>query len=266
MRDALCAVDAARSRLARGYLLMLDFDGVLAPIVADPERARMHARTKRLLAACAQHAQVVVISGRALADVKMRVSVPGLWYAGNHGNEWHFGIVRGCAAQSHAARGALRAARAACFLLAKRYSGVTVEDKALTFSVHYRRLAQRRIAAFCHDMHALQQQFARALDVTEGGEYIFDMRPRSARTKGDAVRLARTCARPGLLPIFIGDDATDEDAFNVLPRGITIRVGATRASAARYYVRARADVDPILETLARLAPTPRSYPRPRLPR
>ncbi|HEY4526700.1 MAG TPA: trehalose-phosphatase, partial [Candidatus Paceibacterota bacterium] len=71
-------------------------------------------------------------------------------------------------------------------------------------------------------------------------------------TKGNATQLARRLAPKGLVPIFIGDDTTDEDAFRALKGGITVRVGRSSKSAARFFVRTRADVDALLETLSML--------------
>src|SRR3989344_1207942 len=85
-----------------GFLLMLDFDGVLAPIVPHYKDARMSAKTRRLLAACARRGKVAVISGRALADVRARVSLRRIWYAGNHGAEWAMGAARGQARPARA--------------------------------------------------------------------------------------------------------------------------------------------------------------------
>ena len=69
-------------------LVAFDFDGTLAPIVPKPSRARMRARTRRLLDAVARRYPCVVISGRALNDIEERVEGIPLWHvAGNHGME-----------------------------------------------------------------------------------------------------------------------------------------------------------------------------------
>ena len=251
MRDVDTQMEAILNRIKEhGYVLMLDFDGVLAPIVARPHRARMSRRTRHLLAACARRCRVAGISGRTLADVRTRVGLTDIWYAGNHGVEWSMGKKRGHEKFSSTVRKSMRAALNAFEELSERYPNVVVEDKKLTFSVHFRGLARSRVAQFRKETERIAKKFGRQLDVAEGDEFLFNVRPLKSRTKGDAVRLARTCAPAKAVPIYIGDDTTDEDAFRALPRGITIRVGARRGSAARFFVRTRRDVDTILETFA----------------
>ena len=230
---------------------MLDFDGVLAPIVPVHNSARMSAHTRRLLSACAERGKVVVISGRSLSDVRSRVGLRSVWYAGNHGAEWKMGKIGGRTRLTRAVRANIRAALDECAKLSQMYSGVLVEDKKLTFSVHFRSLAPARQKIFRAHVRRVAKRFEGLLDFEEGSEFIINVRSHVGRTKGDAVLLARGYAREGLIPIYIGDDTTDEDAFRALPRGITIRVGKSRGSAARFFVRARADVDAILAMLAR---------------
>lgn len=233
-----------------GFLLMLDFDGVLAPLVVRHDRARMLPHTRHLLAACARRGRIVVISGRSLSDVRSRVGLASVWYAGNHGAEWRMGKARGREKTSRAADAKLREARNAFIELSRRYSSVIVEDKKLTFSVHFRSLARSLVTQFRKDAERVAKRFRRVLDIAEGNEHIFNIRSHTSRTKGDAVRLARRCAPTKAVPIYIGDDMTDEDAFGALLRGITIRVGKHRGSAAHLFVRTREDVDTILSLLA----------------
>ena len=230
---------------------MLDFDGVLAPIVPHYKDARMSAKTRRLLAACARRGTVAVISGRALADVRRRVAMPTVWYAGNHGAEWHMGKARAQSNTPAMERRALIVARAEFEQLAKRYPGIEVEDKKLTLGIHFRALPRRRVGAFKKEATRIARQFSRTLDAAEGIQFI-SVRPLHGYTKGNATQLARRLAPKGLVPIFIGDDATDEDAFRALKGGITVRVGRSSKSAARFFVRTRADVDALLETLSML--------------
>ncbi|MDO8552210.1 MAG: trehalose-phosphatase [bacterium] len=233
-----------------GFLLILDFDGVLAPIVARPRMARVSRRTRACLAKCAAGGRVAVISGRALADVRARVNQAGVWYAGNHGAEWRMGKMRGREKLTRAACAKLSEARRAFTELSRCYRGVVVEDKKLTFSVHFRALARRRVARFSREMRSISKQFTNFLDISEGSEYIFNIRSLESRTKGDAVRLASRCSLAKAVPIYIGDDATDEDAFRALTDGITIRVGRSSKSAAKYYFSTRASVDKLLRNLA----------------
>ena len=84
------------------------------------------------------------------------------------------------------------------------------------------------------------------------GLYVLNMVPGVRRDKGTAAREMYTFLARGNtpVPVFIGDDATDEDAFRILRKGITIKVGTSNASSAQYYFKSRSEVDRFLEAMA----------------
>jgi trehalose 6-phosphate phosphatase len=248
--------------LAQRPLIALDFDGTLAPIVRRPESARLRAATRRALrAVCARHA-VVVVSGRTHADVAARVEGLGVRsIVGNHGAEL---------APGHAAvrRRVAAWARLIAPLLA-HVDGVEVENKGLSLSVHTRRARDRRAARDAVGA-ALAALVARTSVRVLGGHEVTNVLQVGAPTKLDAVRALmrrhrRRCA------LFLGDDLTDEDVFGRADAMLWgVRVGRSRASAAPWYVRDQAEVDELLECLARLGNTQRhdarSEPDARRPR
>jgi trehalose 6-phosphate phosphatase len=242
MRDVLARTERhvlegfARSRM----LLALDFDGTLAPIVADPARAAMRPSTRRLLGQVARAYPCVVISGRARADVLRRVRGLGVREViGNHGIE-----ADGAAA--------LPEVRRWIPLLEQRLGrlqGVTIEDKGLSLAVHYRRSRAKRAAR------------ARILAAAAGlgdvrlvaGKQVLDVLPPGAPDKGLA--LERVRARLGCeTAVYVGDDETDEDVFALARsrRLLGIRVGPRRGSAAAYYIRTQAEIDLLLDRLLTL--------------
>jgi trehalose-phosphatase len=87
-------------------------------------------------------------------------------------------------------------------------------------------------------------------EVTEGRK-VFEIRPRVGWDKGMAVRwIEKASAKPGALSLYIGDDATDEDAFHAIPEGITISIGKTRATSAQYYLERQESVPEFLDWLS----------------
>src|SRR5690242_17859922 len=125
-------------------LLAFDFDGTLAPIVSDPNMARMRPRTRRLLSAVARRYPCVVISGRARRDLSRRVGrIPVVHLSGNYGLEpWGEN-----ASYPSLVRGWVR-------LLEKRlatYPGVVVENKTYSVTVHYRNALNRKAARWAID-------------------------------------------------------------------------------------------------------------------
>jgi trehalose 6-phosphate phosphatase len=236
--------EVAASRM----LVALDFDGTLAPIVADPARAALRPSTRRLLRQVARAYPCVVISGRARADVQRRVR--GLGAAeviGNHGLE-----------PGHApapVRPDVRRWAARLEQNLGRLPGVTVEDKGLSLAVHYRRAPEKRAA------RARILAAARALGAVRlvGGKEVVNVLPRGAPHKGQA--LERVQARLGCeTAVYVGDDETDEDVFALGRPGrlFGIRVGRRRGSAAAGYIRTRAEIDALLRQLLAIRREPRA--------
>ena len=239
MRDAL----ANRSRIARrikragGAVVMLDFDGTLVKIVSRPDKAKMSAGMRRALVLCARRMPLAIITGRALADAKARIRLGGVSIAGNHGLEWYIAGKRKHAAVSLAMMRALRAARKELTALERRYKGVFVEDKKLSISVHFRRARAHERAVEREVRRIAQRSGAKRLRII-GGVFILNILPKAGWDKGRAAAMmaSRLKGSKNAVPIFIGDDATDEDAFRTLRRGVTIRVknGKNAETAARY--------------------------------
>jgi trehalose-phosphatase len=233
---------------ARRAVVILDFDGTLAPIVAS-RLAPVLARPARAM--LARRARVAVLSGRALSDLRMRVGLAGLVYGGCHGLEvagdgWRFRHPR---ARPRALAGARRALAAG----AARLPGARVEWKGLAVAFHYRRVPPARRPA----VRALVRELERRLPglTVIPGNRVYDFIPRVGWDKGTAARWIARRARAELggrtAVLYAGDDTTDEAAFRRLRRsGVTIRVGGG-ATAAEFALRSVADVHALLGWLAR---------------
>ncbi|MDE2040246.1 MAG: trehalose-phosphatase [Elusimicrobia bacterium] len=248
---------AAAARSGRRYFLGLDFDGTLAPLRRSPELACLPARNRRALRRLRRlpSVRVAVISGRALADLKRRVGVPGLIYVGNHGLE----IEEPDGASwvhPQASRQAKLMRRLAGRLAVelKGLPGILIEDKTLTLTVHYRLLPRSRsprpIAARIRALlRGLEDRVA-----LRSGKKVWEIRPALRWNKGHALRrlLGPSAIAEGWLPVFIGDDQTDEEGFASLgPHALTVRVGYKKGSRARFRLRSQGEVAPLLEHFAR---------------
>lgn len=230
-------------RVARARaLLAFDFDGTLAPIVARRGRARMRERTRRLLAALCTLYPCAVISGRSRADVARRLGGASVAHVvGNHGIE-PGGHLRGLAREMANVRPALHRAL-------RRVGGVEIEDKRYSLSIHYR-AAKRRGAA----RRAIERAAAalRGRVRTVPGKLVVNVVPRDAPDKGAALRALCRRSRAGMA-LYLGDDVTDEDAFGArlgIP-AVTVRVGRSRRSRARYWLATQREVDAMLARLIR---------------
>jgi trehalose 6-phosphate phosphatase len=241
MRDVFSP--AGRQALAwfahTNVVVAFDYDGTLAPIVADRDAARVPERTRTLLTRVAALYPCVVISGRAQADALRRLRGVGLREViGNHGLEpWRHSDGLAERVQRWLPRLAARLAP---------LEGVSIEDKLFSLAVHYRASPGKRIA------RAEILRAAGELDGVRvvGGKQVVNLVPAGAPHKGTALEASRL--RLGCeAAIYAGDDDTDEDVFALPDRDhlLGIRVGQRRSSAAPYFVRSQRHIDRLLEGL-----------------
>jgi alpha,alpha-trehalase len=194
---------------------------------------------------------VAIVSGRDLEDVRARVGIEGLSYAGCHGFE--IAGPRGNRVHGAAAAAAPQLAAAADQVAheVKGLPGVQLERKRFTLAVHYRRARESDVRAV-HEAVERAQARHPALRVTSGKK-VFELQPDVDWDKGRAVLwLIETLKLEDALPVYIGDDVTDEDAFRALAhRGVGIAVQeAPQPTAAQYTLR---DPDEVRALLAGLA-------------
>jgi len=234
--------------LARTPVLLVasDFDGTLAPIVTDPDDA---AATTTAMAAFRRlgalaHTHLAVISGRGLEDLSSRVpDMSGMTLAGSHGAE-----VQGTAPAplTSDAERSLSLLAAELRSIAEGCAGAHIEEKPRSIAFHFRAARSPDAWQTIHALAGLRERFP-SLTMREGSmviEFVAD-----TVNKGDALRtIRRQVGATGV--IFIGDDLTDEDAFNALTMadaGVKVGPGPSTASLTV------GGVDEVGSMLARLA-------------
>jgi trehalose 6-phosphate phosphatase len=208
-------------RRTGALVLLLDFDGTLAPIVDHADDAAMPPATRAALERlrAMPGVAVAIVSGRGLADVRARAALDGVPYAGNHGMEIEGAGPLRIHPEARAARPSLEAVAAWLAPRLPAVPGAFLEDKGLTLSVHYRLAepgAGPRIRALAEEATAGRTDVA----LTEGKK-VLEVRPRVDWHKGRAVAFLLAHLRPprGAPVLYLGDDRTDEDAFRALAEG-----------------------------------------------
>jgi trehalose 6-phosphate phosphatase len=179
------------------------------------------------------------------------VGMPDLIYAGNHGLEIEGRGLSFEHPQAAVLKGAVREITERIAAHAASLEGIEIESKGFTSSIHYRRAArsaQIHLDALLRDIVAPSDP---NIEVREG-KMVHEIRPRVDWDKGKAVAwIRKQLGQPEALPIVVGDDATDEDAFAAFDDAITICVAPQRPTVARYRVGSPDDVRGCLEQLAR---------------
>lgn len=209
----------------------LDFDGTLADIVDEPGAARVKPRVAEALArlCAAAGGALAVVSGRDIGQIDVMLSPLLLPVAGVHGLERRDAtgkLHRVAVDEALAARIGARVAA-----LAAAHPGLLREVKPGSVALHYRKRPE--LAGACLDL-------ARRLAAEDGrihllrGRKVVELKF-AQRTKGDAI--AGFMAEPpfaGRMPLFVGDDVTDEDGFAEVARrgGMAIRIGGGETAAA----------------------------------
>lgn len=222
-------------------VLMLDFDGTLTPIIKSPNQVKLSKAMKNLLIKLSKKEgfYLAILSGRKLKDLKKRVNLQNIIYAGNHGLEGEIFSEKYLFPVPDKVLGTLGKIKKQLNQITDKFKGTFIEDKGLTLSFHYR-LADKHQT---QEIKLLINQILKAY-ISDGlisviaGKKVIDITPNVNWSKGDFATLVikkitdRTKNRP--VAIVIGDDTTDESVFRKLKRGITVKVDRNLRSNAKY--------------------------------
>jgi trehalose-phosphatase len=260
MREVPSALERREELLrrleGREVVVFLDYDGTLAPIVPNPDEARLSEAMRATLAALARRCPVGLVSGRDLPVLKGFAPLEGVYYAGSHG----FDIEGpgGRAFQQEEGRALLPELDAAERELAAGLAdipGTRLERKRFSVAVHWRHVEEARLSEVERVVGEVLARHSRLR--RSGGKKVFEVQPDIDWHKGRAVEwLLRTLGLEGegVLPVYVGDDLTDEDAFAALKgRGLSVvvRGEVERPTAADYALADVEEVRQFLELLLR---------------
>ena len=221
----------ARIQQAQNLFLFLDYDGTLTPIAPRPELALCPSEVKRLVEKLRDLPRVhlAIISGRSLEDLRKKVGVSDIIYVGNHGLEIEYPEGKQKKILSSARTKELKRITQNLQNSLKEIPGILFEEKGPILSVHYRNVPQKFFAQISHILEEELQQWRDRWKMASG-KMVLEIQPKVDFHKGEAVKeILKTFPSPGLLPIYLGDDQTDEDAFRVLKgHGISVFIGPGR--------------------------------------
>jgi trehalose-phosphatase len=240
---------------AQQVALFTDFDGTLTPIRRDPEAVGLAPRVRELLGEIAESGVTLgVVSGRKIADVRKRVRLKRIWYAGAHGLFLRDPKNRSFSLAKPEQKARIREATRLLEKHIRGARGLRLERKVATVALHYRGAPDesQRIAR-----EAVAKVMERDPDLCLlASKKVWGLLPDAQSDKWGAIsfimdRERRRHSRGHGLLIFVGDDATDERVFTRM-RGISIVVGKKSKTAAKYWLRSPGEVRTFLERLKEL--------------
>lgn len=213
--------------------LFLDVDGTLLKIALGPGAVRVPARTRLALqtALLREQGAVALVSGRRLVELDGLFAPLRLPLIAIHGLEWRDAMGRSDAVD--VAHDALRAARLRLSRLAGAHAGLELEDKGRALTVHFR-LAPHLQSSVRGLMQELASEHA-PLHL-QAGKHCLELRPAPHAQRQAIEAFMRSAPFAGRLPVYIGDDDTDEQGFATINAlgGLSIRVGNRPGTAARW--------------------------------
>ena len=192
-----------------------------------------------------------------LSDIQRKVPIKGIYHAGSHGLEISGPNMQYVHLKALAARTIIDKVRMSVKKEFANIEGILIEKKKFSFTLHYR-MANKTDGAF------VRKTFYKIISENTGkqgiailkGKKVLELAPNVSWDKGQAAlmiirQLEKTC-----LPIYIGDDVTDETAFNALSEsGITIRVGFSNKTAAQYFIRDQREILRFLQYISEMIHT-----------
>lgn len=227
----MTALPAPPDSLIEGAALFLDFDGTLVQLAETPGAIRVSPGLVPMLARLRERldGRLAIISGRSLDDLKRHVPLHDIAFSGSHGLELQ--LADGTKLPLSVPLG-LDHVQDAVRRFAAEIEGLLVEEKPVGIALHYR-LAPQHEEAVLTFMSSLAEAHHFLL---QHGKMVVELRPDGAN-KGDALTAFMTEPEfAGAVPLFVGDDLTDEHAFAAAAAlgGAGVLVGRARETAAAY--------------------------------
>lgn len=235
-------------------VVFLDYDGTLTPIVDRPQDAHLSSVMKESILQLCKNYLTIIISGRELSNLKEKVGVETLFYAGNHGFEFespknfNFSYEIGKEYIED-----IQSIFKKIYSILKDVKGCIIENKKFTLSIHYRLVHETNYELISSTIDFLLPSYPKLS--RHAGKKVIEIRPNIPWNKGIfSINLLKNMKKdnPNVIPIYIGDDLTDEDAFQLFnANGITIKVGQGSSTHAHYFLESPNEVRLFLDQLTR---------------
>ncbi|MEC7838461.1 MAG: trehalose-phosphatase [Chlamydiota bacterium] len=254
-KDAIDSIKEIKQLIkGKQVAVFLDYDGTMTPIVSRPDLAILSEEMRETLQNLIDVHTVAIISGRDCLDVQNLVGLDGIFYAGSHGND-----IRGPGRenfQNNEAESFVSSINEAEKELRDRLShidGALIERKKYGVAAHYRLVDKGLVNEFKKIVEEVHHKHTNLRQTT--GKKVIELLPKINWNKGKALLWLLSCLqldREAVIPFYIGDDVTDEDAFKVLiNKGVGVAVqDVPKSTFAKYTLKDPSAVQKFLQLLA----------------
>ncbi|VVA92158.1 unnamed protein product [Arabis nemorensis] len=195
-------------------VMFLDYDGTLSLITEDHDRAYITDEMREVVKEVAVHFKTAIITGRSTDKVQSFVKLNGIHYAGSHGMDIKEVMFQPASDYLPMIDEVVKILKEKT----KAIPGATVEHNKFCLSVHFRRVDEKGWAALAEQVKLVLLDYPK-LRLTQGRK-VLELRPSIKWDKGKALEFLLNslgiAESNDVLPVYIGDDRTDEDAFKVL--------------------------------------------------
>lgn len=236
----------------KNIFLFLDFDGTLTPIIKDPTKSLVSDELLLVLKNLASKINIGIISGRDLEDLNKRVPLKNLYLSGSHGIEIKGPSLHFIYPLAKSYKNLLDEIFSKVEKKIK-FKGVILEKKKFSFAFHFRGVDKTKRSAVKKNFSQVITNFLDNRIKIQKGKMVIEVLPSIDWNKGEAIIYLQEKLDKSSLPIYLGDDLTDETAFRVLKdRGVTIRIGYSNRSAAKFYLKSQKEVFKLIKLLSGL--------------
>src|SRR4030043_1283782 len=239
--------------------LFLDFDGTLVPIQKNPSQCSLSDKIKKQLKLLAEskNCYLTILSGRSLSDIRQRIGIRRIYYGGNHGLDISGPNIKYTHPKVILAKPIMDIAKRNLRKEIDGIDGAWLEDKKYTLSLHFRSVKKEDIFSVKKIFYKTVSELSdkKPLAVVKGKK-VLELVPNVSWDKGSAALWILKELKVKCLPIYIGDDQTDENAFKALhKKGTNIRVGKSKKTLADYYLKGYWEVSTLLRQMQEIIKT-----------
>ncbi|GLI52460.1 trehalose-phosphatase [Thermodesulfovibrio yellowstonii] len=230
--------------------ILFDFDGTLVPLMKNPDDCYLPDHIKEDFNQIKKKAKIGIISGRDLEDLKKRISVEGIYYSGSHGLQIEGPDIKYINSDAERLKSVLDEVYTKVKNLSYKISGTIVERKSLSFALHYRQVDVKLRRELKNLFFGVLSSFGdRNIKILKG-KMVFEVLPAIDWNKGKTVSFILEKSGRKNLPIFVGDDITDETVFKeIKDEGLTVRIGYSKKTLAKYFLKNQSEVYKFLKNI-----------------